>query len=55
MRTGTRLTLRITLKGAVGKGYEYTIKPNRRGDIGPKRAFCMRPGTEREGSCSTQR
>ena len=55
LRNGTQLLLRATLPGAVGSGTRYTIRYRGRRDIGPKRTFCLRPGTLREGSCSTRR
>jgi len=51
LATGTRLEVLVTMPRAVGKGTRYTIKPN----AWRKRVFCIRPGSRREGTCSTVR
>ena len=47
LRTGTRLTIRATLDGAVGLGTRYVVTPN---DF-TKHRFCIRPKSTRKGSC----
>ena len=50
LATGTRIEMRATLKGAVGAGARFTVRPN----FVSQREFCIRPDGRR-GTCSTIR